>query len=123
MAKKQVTTEDLVKAIVEGMQEKKAVDIVSMDLRPLKASVADVFVICQGNSDKQVEAIASSVEEIVRKKLKDKPWHVEGLSRAEWVLMDYINVVVHIFKEEKRIFYGIEELWGDAEIKRYEDVA
>lgn len=107
----------LVEVIIHGMQEKKANKIVSLDLRQLKTRFADYMVICHGGSDRQVEAIADSVEEEVRKALSEKPFHREGSDKSEWILLDYVNVVVHVFSEEKRNFYNIEELWGDAEIK------
>jgi ribosome-associated protein len=115
-------TEILVTSIVSGMQEKKAKQIKVLDLRNLESRFADFFVVCHGTSDRQVEAIADSVEEFARKKTKEKPWHVEGKERAEWVLLDYINVVAHVFTEEKRNFYAIEDLWGDAEITQFEDI-
>lgn len=105
---------------VHGMQEKKAQDIVTLDLRKLKGAFADMMVICHGNSDRQVEAIADGVEEEIRKATGEKPLHREGGEKAEWVLLDYVNLVVHVFLEEKRRFYGIEDLWGDAEAKKYE---
>lgn len=105
---------------VHGMQEKKAQDIVTLDLRKLKGAFADMMVICHGNSDRQVEAIADGVEEEIRLATGEKPLHREGGEKAEWVLLDYVNVVVHVFLEEKRRFYGIEDLWGDAEAKKHE---
>lgn len=120
MSRKSDNSEALAEVAVVGMQEKKGLDIVALDMRKLKSSVADYFVICHANSDRQVEAIADSVEEEVRKTLGEKPLHREGAERAEWILLDYVNVVVHIFQAEKRAFYGIEELWGDAAIKKYE---
>ena len=110
----------LVEIIVHGMQEKKAANIVSLDLRQLKSRFADFMVICHGGSDRQVEAIADSVEDEVRKALSEKPFHREGSDKSEWILLDYVNVVVHVFSEEKRSFYAIEELWGDAEAKYFE---
>lgn len=112
-------SEGLAEIAVFGMQEKKGLDVITMDLRKLKSAFADYFVICHGTSDRQVEAIADSVEEEIRKATGEKPLHREGAEQAEWILLDYINVVIHIFQEEKRAFYGIEELWGDAEIKNY----
>lgn len=108
--------EALIQAIVAGMEEKKAHEIVVLDLRNLKAAPADYFVICHGDSNKQTDAIAQSVDETVKKLLGEDPWHTEGTTNAEWVLLDYINVVVHVFQKEKRGFYGIEDLWADAEI-------
>lgn len=113
--------ETLSHTIVEAMQEKKAKDIVSLDLRGLETRVVDKFIICHADNDRQVEAIARNVEDQVHKKLNDKPWHREGYENREWILLDYVNVVVHIFLGEKREFYAIEELWGDAEAERFED--
>lgn len=115
------TSEALVSVVVFGMQEKKAQQIVSLDLRKIKGSFADFMVICHGGSDRQIEAIADGVEEEVRKAVSEKPLHREGSDKAEWVLLDYVNVVVHIFSEEKRAFYALEDLWGDAELKHYKD--
>jgi ribosome-associated protein len=118
MAKKRKTSpaEKLTKAIVHGMQEKKAQDIIIMDLREVKNAVADFFVICSGTSDKQLAAIADSIEEEVSKELGEDPWHREGRQNKEWMLIDYINVVTHIFRKDKRNFFALEKLWGDAEI-------
>ena len=106
--------------IIHGIQEKKGNEIVRLDLRNLHSSVADYFVVCHAESSNQVKAIALSVEEEVYKALKQDPWRKEGLQHGEWVLLDYVDVVVHIFKTEKRHFYGIEDLWGDAEVKFYQ---
>jgi ribosome-associated protein len=119
--KKIADSEKLSKAVVAGMQEKKAQDIVVMDMRDTKNAIADFFVICSGSSDKQVEAIARSVDEEVEKKLKENPWHMEGKNNKEWVILDYITVVVHIFKKDKREFYALEKLWGDAHITEIPD--
>jgi len=112
-----MTAEELSKLIVKGMEEKKASDIVVMDLRGIKNSFTDFFVICSGNSDTQIEAISDSIEEMTLK-LKEKPWRSEGKDNKQWILIDYINVVAHVFLKEKRDFYGLEELWGDAKITR-----
>ena len=107
--------------IVKGMQEKKANEIVLLDLRKVKNAVADFFVICSGNSDKQLDAIADSVDTEVYKGLDENPWHVEGKNNKEWMILDYTNVVAHIFRKDKRSFYALERLWGDAEITEIED--
>jgi ribosome-associated protein len=107
--------------IVKGMQEKKANNIVLLDLRKVKNAVADFFVICSGNSDKQLDAIADSVDAEVYKDLKENPWHVEGKHNKEWMILDYTNVVAHIFRKDRRAFYALEKLWGDAEITEIED--
>ena len=111
-----MTAEELSKVIVKGMEEKKASDIVVMDLRDIKNTVADFFVICSGNSDTQLDAISSSVEGEVLKISKELPWRSEGKANKQWILMDYVNVVVHIFLKDTRQFYGLEELWGDAKV-------
>lgn len=105
---------------IHGIQEKKGNEIVRLDLRNINSSVADYFIVCHAESSTQVKAIASSVEEEVFKASKQHPYRIEGLEHGEWVLLDYIDVVVHIFKTDKREFYGIEDLWGDAEMKYYQ---
>ncbi|MEQ8243637.1 ribosome silencing factor [Fulvivirga sp.] len=109
-------SEKLSEAVVKGMQEKKASDIVVMDLRKVKNAVADYFVICSGSSDTQIDAIAESIDEVVFKSLKQNPWHQEGKTNKEWLLIDYVDVVAHVFKKDKREFYSLENLWGDATI-------
>ena len=118
MAKKRkgANSETLSGVIVKGMQEKKASDIVVMDLRKIKNAVADFFVICSGNSDKQLDAISDSIDAEVFKKFQENPWHTEGKNNKEWMLLDYINVVAHVFRKDRREFYALERLWGDADI-------
>jgi ribosome-associated protein len=114
-------SEKLSQLIVKGMQEKKATHIVVMDLRKVKNAVADFFVIATGNSDKQLDAIADSVDDEVYKGLKENPWHTEGKNNKEWMLLDYSSVVAHIFRKDLRNFYALERLWGDAEITEIKD--
>ncbi|MGY4538899.1 ribosome-associated protein [Mucilaginibacter sp. UYNi724] len=104
---------------IHGMQEKKGNDLVRLDLRNLNSSVADYFVICHADSTTQVKSIANSVEEEIYKVMQQDPWRKEGLEHGEWILLDYVDVVIHIFRTDKREFYGVEDLWGDAEIKNY----
>ncbi len=104
---------------VQGIQEKKGHDIVRLDLRELNSSVSDYFVVCNADSSNQVKAIADSVEDEIYKLTKTNPWHKEGQENAEWIILDYFDIVVHIFKTEKREFFGIEDLWGDAETTSY----
>ena len=111
-----MTAEELSEIIVKGMEEKKASNIVVMDLRDIKNTVSDFFIICSGTSDTQLEAISTSIEEEVIKVNKERPWQSEGKSNRQWILMDYVNVVVHIFLKDVREFYGLEELWGDAKV-------
>ena len=106
--------EEIVRQVVAAMQEKKAKDIVSLDLSALPDAVAGYFVICHGTSKTQVEAIYDYVDEMVTKNCGEHPYHREGYENAEWILIDYVNVVVHIFLEETRKFYNLEGLWADA---------
>jgi ribosome-associated protein len=114
-------SEKISQLVVKGMQEKKASNIVVMDLRKVRNAVADFFVICSGNSDRQLDAIADSIDEEVYKGAKESPWHTEGKNNKEWMLLDYSNVVAHIFNKDKRSFYALDKLWGDAEITEIED--
>lgn len=116
--KKQITSETIADAAVKGIQEKKGKNIVCLDLREIESAVADFFIICEGDSNVQIEAITKSVEEIIFKKTGEKPWHSEGREVAEWILIDYFNVVVHVFQKDIRDFYKLEDLWADAEIKK-----
>ena len=110
--------EELKNLVIGGMQEKKAKEIVCIDLRNLKNAVADFFVVCHADSKTHVEAIADSVEEYVMEHTGEYPKNKEGIANAEWILLDYVNVVVHVFRHEQREFYGIERLWADADIQQ-----
>lgn len=116
MTKKQVSTDELIAVIIKGIDDVKGENIQLLDLREIENTVCDYFIICSGTSNTQVNAISGSVQKLVSKKLKDKPWHIEGQTNAEWVLMDYVNVVVHVFQKKIREYYDIESLWGDAKI-------
>ncbi len=107
---------------VKGMQEKKAKSIVKIDLRKLNLSIADYFIVCHAESDKQIDAIADSVEDEIRKATGEKPFSREGFRVSEWIILDYIDVVIHIFNREKRNFYDLEALWSDGVQKQYDDV-
>ena len=122
MTKTQVTSQELSNLVVEGMQEKKASNIVILDLREIKQAVADFFVICSGNSVNQVDAITDSIEEVIYKAIQEDPWRKEGKENKEWILLDYVDVVAHIFRKDRREFYDLEDLWGDANITRIEDL-
>ena len=113
-----MTSQQLSKVIAKGMEEKKASDIVIMDLRSVKDTVTDFLVICSCNSDTQLDAISKSIEEQVHKSSESPAWKVEGKANGQLVLMDYVNVVAHIFLSDKREYYGLEELWGDAKTTR-----
>ena len=114
-------SEKMSKVVVKGMQEKKALNIVVIDLREIKNAIADFFVICSGSSDTQLDAIADSVDEEVNKVFNENPWHSEGRTNKEWILLDYANVVVHVFRKDRREFYALENLWGDAKITQITD--
>ncbi|MEY2938215.1 MAG: hypothetical protein RL062_804 [Bacteroidota bacterium] len=123
MAKKvkKAGDEELLDIVVKGMQELKATNIVVMDLRELESAMTDYFVIASGNSSTHVEAIANSVERFTEENMDESPRRVEGKRNAKWVLMDYFTVIVHVFDEETREFYSLEQLWGDAKFKYIED--
>ncbi len=114
MQKKQAGTDQLIAQIIGGIEEVKGKDIEILDLRDIENTVCDYFIICNGTSNTQVNAIVNSIQKSVSKALKEKPWHVEGSDNAEWILMDYVHVVVHVFQKHIREFYDIEGLWGDA---------
>ncbi|MDB4107380.1 ribosome silencing factor [Bacteroidia bacterium] len=122
MAKDIKLANALAEVIVKGMQEKKAKNIVKIDLSKVNEAAADYFVICHGDSDRQVKAIGDSVEEETLKVLKEKPVSREGQGENRWVLLDYVNVVVHVFQKDVRSFYEIEELWHDGKFTTYEDM-
>jgi ribosome-associated protein len=122
MAKKQASIDDLISVIIKGIDDVKGENILLLDLREIENTVCDYFIICSGNSNTQVNAISGSVQKVVSKTLKDKPWHIEGQTNSEWILMDYVNVVVHVFQKHVRSFYDIESLWGDAKITEIKPV-
>ncbi len=106
--------DQLITVILDGIEDVKGQNTNILDLRELENTVCDYFIICEGTSNTQVNAIVNSIQKKVSKVLKDKPWHIEGSDNAEWVLMDYVNVVVHVFQKHIREYYDIESLWGDA---------
>jgi ribosome-associated protein len=105
--------ERLLSAVIEGLQDMKAVNIVSIDLRSIEDAVANYFVICEGEATTHIKGIANNVEDKVMKAVGEKPWHIEGMENLEWVVVDYVNVVLHIFRRESRLFYQLEDLWTD----------
>ncbi|SRR6478672_12392416 len=121
MTKKNASTDVLLTYIIKGIEEVKGNDIDILDLREIDTAVCDYFVVCSGSSNTQVNAIVNSVQKLVSKEIKDKPWHVEGTDNAEWVLMDYVSIVVHVFQKQIREYYNIEGLWGDAKITTLEN--
>ena len=112
----EMPVEQLLDTIVKGIQEKKGQDITIIDLRGIDGAIAQYFVICQGNTPTQVEAITDSIADMAREELREKPAHVVGLELAHWVAMDYTDVMVHIFVPDMRSYYNIENLWQDAKL-------
>jgi len=121
MKKRTDGAEVLLGSVAKGIFEKKGYNVLKIDLRRLENRIADYFVICHGSSITQVDSICDSVEDTVRKIAGEKPLHIEGLDNCFWVLLDYGNVVVHIFLEEYRNFYSLESLWADARIEAMEE--
>jgi ribosome-associated protein len=114
MIKEKFSTDSLITQIVAGIEDVKGNNITILDLRELENTVTSYFIICNGSSNTQVNAIVNAVQRKVSKELKENAWHVEGTGQGEWVLMDYVNVVVHVFQKQIREYYDLEELWGDA---------
>lgn len=120
MTKENTSADQLIVTILEGIEDVKGQHINILDLRELENTVCDYFIICDGTSNTQVNAIVNSVQKKVSKAIKDNPWHIEGSENSEWVLMDYVNVVVHVFQKHTREYYDIEGLWGDAKMTEIE---
>ena len=125
MSKKKIldAADFLANVITKGMQENKAKEIIRLNLKDIETAICDYFIICHGTSNTHVSAIADSVIDETIKTLKEKPFNREGLENGEWILLDYGNVVVHVFQRETRDFYNIEKLWGDAEIDHIKEIA
>ena len=120
MTKNISSPDELISLIVQAIEEIKGQNISLLDLRNIENTVCDYFIICNGNSNTQVNAIVSSVQKNVSKNIREKPYQIEGVENAEWILMDYVNVVVHVFQKHKREYYDIDNLWGDAKITEIE---
>tara|TARA_Y200000002_G_scaffold365660_1_gene355826 strand:+ start:2265 stop:2636 length:372 start_codon:yes stop_codon:yes gene_type:complete len=120
MTKNTSSPDTLISLIVEGMEDIKGQNISLLDLRKIENTVCDYFIICDGNSNTQVNAIVNSIQKNVSKNIREKPYQIEGIENTEWILMDYVNVVVHVFQKHKREYYDIENLWGDAKITEIE---
>jgi ribosome-associated protein len=123
MAKDTKIADMLAEVIIKGMQDKKAKNIVKIDLSKINEAAADYFVICHGDSDRQVKAIAEWIEDETKTTLNERPLHKEGETHCNWILLDYSNVVVHVFQKDVREFYEIEDLWHDGKLTAYQDVA
>ncbi|MGI9532686.1 ribosome silencing factor [Lutimonas sp.] len=120
MTNKIVNSDLLITEIIKGIEEVKGENISIIDLREIENTVCDYFILCDGTSNTQVSAISASIQKTVSKSIKDKPWHVEGEANAEWILLDYVNLAVHVFQKHVREFYNLEELWGDGKITNIE---
>lgn len=117
---KTADSSELIDTITEALLDKKAKDIVLLDVREL-TTLTDYFVVCHGTSDTQIRALAGSVTEKTKKEIGESVWKQEGMDARRWIILDYVNIVVHIFSEEKREFYGIERMWSDAIKTEIED--
>ena len=122
VSKPRISLEEFNELIVKAIQEKKGENIVKLDLRKLEEGPTDFFIVCQGSNHVQVQAIADNVVYEIKKKANQLPNHVEGMQNATWVLVDFFNVVVHVFHPEARGFYRLEALWNDAEITEYQNL-
>jgi len=118
----EATPKELVDVVVKGIQEKKGKNIVILDMTKIDNSICRYFVICDGDSNIHVDAVAESVDDYVRENLHEKPFHVEGRENAEWILIDYVDVIVHVFQKSVREFYNLEGLWADAKRTEIENL-
>lgn len=117
--KEKKSTNILIDAIIEGVRRKKGEGIIDMDLVKLNNTQCNHFIICHGNSNTQVEAIAQSIEDTVEELTGENVWHTDGYRNAQWILLDYSDVMVHVFQKDTRSLYDLESLWADAQIKTY----
>ncbi len=114
-----IIIEKLLKTVIQSIEDKKGNNIVSLEFTPEQSSICEYFVVCDAESERQVKAITKSVHETIQLEMKMKPTNMEGLDTANWVLLDYFDIIVHIFQRESRDFYGLEKLWADAKITNY----
>ena len=114
MSKQKSTEDALISNIISGIENVKGLDVNLLDLRDIENTVCSYFVVCTGSSNTHVNAIVSAVQKTVSRELREKPFHTEGIDNSEWVLIDYVNIVVHVFQRQIREYYNIEGLWGDA---------
>ena len=122
MGKRKLDVSDiLLETVIEGIREVKGIDTSILNLKKIETAVCKYFVICSGTSNTHVSSIADNIKKNVSKEIQEKPWHIEGLNTSEWVLLDYSDIVVHVFQEKTREFYRLEDLWGDAEMRTIEN--
>ena len=117
-----IDSEALIHLIIDSLQEKKGIDIRLLDLRHLDEAPTDYFIICEGNSNTQVQALSDFVQFEIKQRTGLQPGHVEGANNALWILVDYFDIVLHIFYRETRVFYQLEELWGDAKVTQFAEM-
>lgn len=115
--------DELVSVIIDGIHEVKGHEVTELDLRTLGVSICDRFIVCHGTSTTQVDAIGNKVQEFTQKQLGEKPWKTSGYENSEWIILDYFDIIVHIFLQEKRDLYKLEDLWSDATTTIHEPVA
>lgn len=111
----------IIKTIISAIQEKKGENIISLDLRKINEAVADFFIVCEAGNQPQIRAIAENVEKKMKENCDENPYHHEGYKNLHWVLIDYVNVVVHVMQPEARRFYKLEDMWNDAATDKHED--
>ena len=121
MTKIKTSSDQLITQVIKSIEDNKGLNIVLMDLREIENTVCDYFILCSGTSNTHVDAIAATVSKNVSKELHEKPWHTEGERNAEWILLDYVDVVVHVFQKPIRAHYDLESLWGDAKMTSFSE--
>jgi len=124
MGKKNTSTatdEALVNVIIEAIQEIKGHNVLKIDLKEVKNSICDYFIICDGDSNTQVNALAENVERLTYQRLQHPPHHIEGRENSEWILLDFFSVIVHVFQKDQRAFYKLEDLWSDGKFQLLAD--
>lgn len=119
---KEINSREKLDLILEALKEKKAKEIITINLKKVENAICDYFVICHGDSTTQVDALHDAVSRKIKKELHTNPHHIEGANNSLWILLDYFDIVVHIFLNENRSFYNLEELWADGKIEKTEDV-
>jgi len=122
MKKIKPATDILVDVVIKGIQEKKGEEIVSLSLKKLENVICNYFIICHADSTTQVKAIAESIQKFVEENLQERVWKKEGFENAQWIILDYADVVVHVFQKPYRDYYRLEELWADADFKQIENI-
>ncbi len=121
--KKKAASDKVIECIVKGIQEKKGKEILSIDLSKLDNAVCRYFIICHGDSNTQVNAIAQSIEKMMQETMHEKVWHSQGYENAQWILLDYFDYMVHIFQKDTREFYNLESLWADGQIEHFNEIS